>query len=94
MTKEDMQTLRILFGQGLTDNEIAEKMCYSPLTILFYRRELGLKRKRGGKRIVTEQVLAQMRELHDQGLSYERIANVLNISRYTVGDYLTGKVKV
>ena len=27
MTKEDMQTLRILFGQGLTDNEIAEKMC-------------------------------------------------------------------
>ncbi|MBR2759659.1 MAG: hypothetical protein IKD66_00675 [Solobacterium sp.] len=94
MTKEDMQTLRILFGQGLTDNEIAEKMCYSPLTILFYRRELGLKRKRGGKRIVTEQVLAQMHELHDQGLSYERIANVLNISRYTVGDYLTGKVKV
>ena len=94
MTKEDMQTLRILFGQGLTDNEIAEKMCYSPLTILFYRRELGLKRKRGGKRIVTEQVLAQMRELHDQGLSYERIATVLNISRYTVGDYLTGKVKV
>ena len=94
MTKEDMQTLRILFGQGLTDNEIAEKMCYSPLTILFYRRELGLKRKRGGKRIVTEQVLAQMRELHDQGLSYERIANVLNVSRYTVGDYLTGKAKV
>ena len=94
MTKEDMQTLRILFGQGLTDNEIAERMCYSPLTILFYRRELGLKRKRGGKRIVTEQVLAQMQELHEKGLSYERIANVLNISRYTVGDYLTGKVKV
>lgn len=47
MTKEDMQTLRILFGQGLTDNEIAEKMCYSPLTIMFYRRELGMKRRRG-----------------------------------------------
>ena len=94
MTSEDLSRLRILFGQGLTDNEIAEKMCYSPLTIMFYRRELGLKRQRGKKRIVTEQVLAQMRELHDQGLSYERIATMLNISRYTVGDYLTGKAKV
>ncbi len=94
MTGEDLSRLRILFGQGLTDNEIAEKMCYSPLTIKYYRHEMGLKHKRGNKKIVTAQVLAQMRELHDQGLSYERIANVLNLSRYTVGDYLTGKVKV
>lgn len=94
MIEEDLKRLRSLYEKGMSDNEIAERMCYSPLTIMFYRRELGLKRPRGKKRIVTEQVLAQMRELHEQGLSYERIANVLNISRYTVGDYLTGKVKV
>ena len=94
MIEEDLKRLRSLFEKGLSDGEIAELMHYCPATIRFYRQELGLKRRRGKKRIVTAQVLDRMRKLHDQGLSYERIATVLNISRYTVGDYLTGKVKV
>ena len=94
MIEEDLKRLRSLFEKGQTDDEIAKQMHYCPATIRFYRQELGLKRPRGKKRIVTDQVLAQMQELHKKGLSYERIATVLNISRYTVGDYLTGKLKV
>ena len=91
MTDEEKYKLIKLSEQGLTDAEIGEQLNYSMYTVRFVRRSMGIIKKRGRKSRITDLDIERMRELHKQGLSYEKIAHEFDLSPYTVVDYIARK---
>ena len=76
--------IKELYGQGLSDRQIAERLGLSPATVAMYRRMLGLPTARERKR---KELMERVRELHAQGLSDFQIASRLGICYETVRTY-------
>ena len=84
MIESEKNMIRDLALKGYTDPQIAEIMNYSRAHIGTIRRELGIKVKRGGPRIIPDKTVEQMRKYRRCGVSYQRIGKMLGINRYTV----------
>lgn len=84
MIESEKNMIRDLALKGYTDPQIAEIMNYSRAHIGTIRRELGIKAKRGGPRIIPDKTVEQMRKYRRCGLSYQRIGKIFGINRYTV----------
>lgn len=93
MIESEKNMIRDLALKGFNDYQIAEIMTYSRPNVRRIRLEFGIKATRGRPRIIPNETVAKMRRMRRQGMSYQRIGERLQISRYTVYDCINRSEK-
>jgi transposase-like protein len=86
----DRDTIARMFHEGASDDEIAAAVGSTRLMVAHIRSgELGLVRKQGTRRI-TPETCARVVQMHDAGMSKERIARDLGLSAGSVFGIIRG----
>ena len=83
ISKEDHEKRMALYGQGLSDREIGEKLHLSYATIAYWRRINGLPSNSEHRRI-TPAMEAEMLRMHRAGMSDGQISQESGMKKATV----------